>query len=94
MRDAEVAHYRVARGQKNVLRLDVAVDDALGMCVRQRVGDLLEQSDCLRSEDLDRHLATVLDILGDMDRRHSAAPGDFQHAVASGQRGTETIDWR
>ena len=38
--DPEVRHQRVALLDQDVLRLDVAVDDAVGMGVVQRVGDL------------------------------------------------------
>jgi hypothetical protein len=33
--------------EKNVLRLDVAVDDAAAMCVTKCVGDLTRDAECL-----------------------------------------------
>ena len=38
--DAEVGHQRVPAAEQDVLRLDVAMDDALPVGVGQRVGDL------------------------------------------------------
>ena len=40
LRDAEVGDDGVAALEQDVLRLDVAVDDAVGVGVAQRVGDL------------------------------------------------------
>jgi hypothetical protein len=50
--DAEIGDPRVAAGQQDVLRLDVAMDDAPAVGVAQRVGHLagypkrLSQGDC------------------------------------------------
>jgi hypothetical protein len=51
-RDTEVGDDRVAAGEKNVLRFDVAVDDALAMSIGQRVRRLARNGTC----GLDPHL--------------------------------------
>ena len=57
-RDAEVGHHRPAVGEENVLRLDVAMDDALFVRVVQCIGDV--GGDLHRVVDADLRLAIEL----------------------------------
>ena len=56
-RDAEVGHHGVPALEEDVLRLDVAVHDALPMRIRQRVGHLAGDGDRL----LDGQLRLAVD---------------------------------
>ena len=51
-RDAEVGDHRLALMEQDVLRLDVAVDQAVGMGVVQRGGDLPHERDSLVDREL------------------------------------------
>ena len=44
------------------------------------------------SEDLDRHLTVVLEVLGQVDRGHAATTDLALDLVAVGQGGAETVD--
>ena len=46
----------------------------------------------LGPEDLDRHLAMVLEVFGEIDRGHAARTQLFLDGVAVGEGGLETIE--
>ena len=58
-RDAEIGHERATVGEQDVLRLDVAMDDALRVRVRQRLGDLLRQVERF----VDRQLLLAIELV-------------------------------
>jgi hypothetical protein len=45
----------------------------------------------LRSEHLDRHLAAMLQIVGQVDRRHAAVADLALDGVAAGEGGAEAV---
>ena len=52
LRDPEVGHERVAVGQEDVLRLDVAMHDGAPVCVRERGGHLAQDAHDVRDRQL------------------------------------------
>jgi hypothetical protein len=72
-RDAEVGHQRVAALQENVLRLDIAVDDAVLVGVLERIGGLGRDPDSVAQ----RELMLTLDAVA--VRQSRGEPGDRIH---------------
>src|SRR6188472_1740994 len=48
LRNSEVRDHRVRARQQHVVGLEIAMDDAARMCIVERVGDLAQESHCLR----------------------------------------------
>ena len=63
-RDAEVRHHRVALGEQDVLRLDVAVHDAVAVRVVERVGHLARDAERL----VDRQLPLAVEPVAERSR--------------------------
>ena len=80
-RDAEVGDHRLALVQQDVLRLDVAVDHALGVGVMQRGGDLPDEAERL----IDRELPLAGEPLAQRVARDEGHDVVEQVAIARGR---------
>ena len=54
LRDSEVRHHRGAPGKQDVVGLDVAMNDAVRMCIRERARNVAKEVDDLRLRQLPR----------------------------------------
>ena len=87
---AAVTH-RLVDAEKDVLGLDVTMDDALGVCVRQRAAELLDVHRCsILGEALVRH--ALHHLVPDRSTKHGCPVGHTK--VTYGEQRREPVLWR